>query len=622
MSAIAVSSIVASVLHVPWRPYTPFLVSLPVAIAVILLRKLWLRRSPAAIEPLAWRWPFIAGVVGIVIGAVLIAIPLKAGIGMPDWPSQTYDGIFHLNAVQQILQTGDASPFRLTVSTPEQASTFYPSVWHATVALIVQMSGATIPVAANAASFAISCVIWPIACVFLARQVFGQDRLALLVAGVFSAAFAAFPLMLVQFGVLYPNLLALALLPIALGALVAAVGKGRDPGLERPGRWLMVFWLVGGMGLAHPNAVFGFMVLGLPLVVQASVEYIRDAARPAQRRIRAWSSLSALGAAIAVSAIMWSLSKTGDNAWQPYQSVPQAIGEALFNGPLVHEPAAAVSVLGIIGIIASLRVIRYLWVSVSYALSIFLFVVASAWLPGDIRTAVTGLWYNDWNRLAAMLPVMAVPLATLGALIVIRRLQRAAANAVQPMPGAPYRPIAIGLVPILALVLLVPLTQDQSIGGAEERLASFYLMSDKSALLTPDEVAVFTIVRGSVPENAVIAGNPWNGSALVYAYTGRKALFPHVGGEYARQRWQIADNLALHADRICTALVDQNVRYVLDFGGGYLFGDDPRSQQYPGFNGLTHSRSVALVAHRGKARLYKITACGLDGPEPATTQEG
>ena len=50
--------------------------------------------------------------------------------------------------------------------------------------------------------------------------------------------------------------------------------------------------------------------------------------------------------------------------------------------------------------------------------------------------------------------------------------------------------------------------------------------------INPDELQLFEDVAELTPEDAVIAGNPWNGSALAYAFTGRRVLFPHVGGAY------------------------------------------------------------------------------------------
>lgn len=614
VSAIALSSIVASLLGLGWQPLVPFLVSLPIAVLGWVLRRLWRRRWPLPAEHRAWGWPFAVALAAIGIAAVLIALPLKAGIGMPDWPSQTYDASFHLNAVQQVLQTADASPFRMTVSTPDRSSGFYPTAWHALAALVVQVSHVSIPVAANALSFVISCLVWPVACVFLARQVFGQRPLALALAGILSAGFASFPLLLVEFGVLYPNLLAVALLPIALGLLAAAVGQARGAGLQPGGRWLIVLWVVVGMGLAHPSAVFAIMLLGLPLAAQGVIGYLRRSRAHTRDRVAGLWGAAALLAATVLGTVLWLSNGTGDNAWQPYQTGAQAVGEALLNAPLLTSSALVVSALGLVGIVASLRQPRFLWLTVSYALSILLFVVASSWPDGVLRTSITGLWYNDWARLAAMLPLLAIPLATLGALVLVRALHRVAAALQRGSltPTARTRPVRRrirGAVSVLALVALIPLTQDVSISDAEQRMSGKYELSGASALLSPDEIAIFDVVRTEVPADAVLGGNPWNGSALVYAYTGRKALFPHVGGAYDAERMSIGAGFSQSAATLCDAIRDKNMTHVLDFGPTYIFGDDPRSRAYPGFDNLEQSSAVALVAERGTARLYEVTVC-------------
>ncbi|TFD50797.1 hypothetical protein E3T55_08340 [Cryobacterium frigoriphilum] len=621
VAAIAVSSIAASLLGLPWQPYTPLLVTVPVTLTVLFLRRWWLRSLPAVVDTAAWGTTFYAALGALSVGAILIAIPLKVGIGVPDWPSQTYDASFHLNAVQHVLQTLDASPFTMTVSTPESSGGFYPTVWHAIVAVIVQVTALSIPAASTAATFAVACLVWPLSCIFLARQLFGPRSYPLVLTGVFSAAFAAFPLLLVEWGVLYPVLLAFSLLPLVLGTLVIALGVGTRPLLEPWGRWLLFFWLLGGMGLAHPSAVFGLLVVALPLSVHGLSIWVGAARNRVVRRRRTilGGGLLVLSCGLGVAA--WTLSATSDNAWQPYETVAQAVGEALFNGPLRYEPAIAVSLLALAGIIVSFRSRRFVWLSLSYALLVFLYVVAAAWPEGSLRTGITGLWYNDWTRLAAMLPLLTIPLAVLGASVLIDALTACITRALDSRSRRGRTTWVTGTVTVILVALLIPLTQTISIADARDRITVNYQLFDQAQLVTPNEMAMFDLVDAIAPADAVIAGNPWNGSGLVYAYTGREALFSHLGGAYGDDRWAIAEDLATDVDAVCPEIVDLNVQYVLDFGTAYIFGDDPRSRLYPGFRDLAASDAVTLVATEGSASLYAVTACGLNPPGLASASQ-
>ena len=49
-----------------------------------------------------------------------------------------------------------------------------------------------------------------------------------------------------------------------------------------------------------------------------------------------------------------------------------------------------------------------------FVITAVLYVVVSGTLKGDVRSALTGVWYNDSNRIAALLPLTALPFAAVG----------------------------------------------------------------------------------------------------------------------------------------------------------------------------------------------------------------
>ncbi|GAA2040812.1 hypothetical protein GCM10009819_28070 [Agromyces tropicus] len=610
VSGVAVAAVVAPLVGLPWSAAAPFAVTLPLAAVAFVLRAWWTRRTPAvrAISP--WGAPFLVGVVGIVVGGGLIAATAMQGIGSPANASQTYDAIFHLNAVRSILDTGDASPLHMAVSTPDRGGTFYPTAWHAIAAAAAQFGGDVVA-GANAAAVVSAAVVWPIGVVFLVEQVFGAQKVAIAAAGVLSAAFVAFPLMLVEYGVLYPNLLGTALVPIGLGALVLALGVSEAPQLEVPGRWLLAAWLLPGIGLAHPNAVFTLAVFAAPLVVWAIVAYDRRTREEARRGIRLTAAI--LGAVFVAGALalVWTRLLPQDNLWLPYQRFPQAFGEVLLNAPRQRQAAIAVSVIAIIGIFAAVRVARYRWLIGSFGVATVLYVFATGWEPGRLRDLVTGLWYNDTFRLASLMPLVVLPIAVLGVLVIVRWLQRLlrTTRISRWRPVADRPAIAAAVVAAVVLVALVPVTQDRTIAFERDRLARAYQPERTDRVLSEDELALFEDVRELVPEDAVVAGNPWNGSALVYAFTGRQALFAHVGGAYGDERWTVAESLDDGTAAACRAAADLGVTHLLDFGDDYVFDGDPRAERFPGFDDPADSDVLTPIAREGDAVLYEITGC-------------
>lgn len=157
LAIIALASILAPFLHVSWNLAAPLILAGILAALALLLRRRIPGLSQATREPSPLRWPLI----GTGLAAIAITVTLFGAMPRIDAVSQTYDAIFHLNAVRYILDTGSASPFDMDLTAPGRA-VFYPTLWHALVALTAQVSGASIPMATNAVVFASTAVVWPV----------------------------------------------------------------------------------------------------------------------------------------------------------------------------------------------------------------------------------------------------------------------------------------------------------------------------------------------------------------------------------------------------------------------------------------------------------------------------
>lgn len=603
IASIAVAGVVGAFLHMPWGPWAPFVIAVPVALIGWLLRRWWLLRMPATATG-EWGRPLAASALGLVVAGVVIGIPLLHGLHSPDALAQTPDVSYHLNAVRRILDTGNASTFAMTLASPGSAMTFYPNAWHAAVALVVQLTGAQIVVATNASAIATCCFVWPLGCLFLARQLFGTSALPQLLTGVLSAAFAAFPLLIMEYGVLYPFLLGIALTPIAFGLLVAAVGKAQQPGLEPPARWLLLAWAFVGIAIAQPSGVMTVVALAFPLLGHVLIEYLLRLRGTAQAARRAWSAVAAFVVGWAVLAYVWyKVSEyTGANYTVPYQDALHALKEAVLNAPLQRPAAIAASILMVVGILVAVWYRRQAWLVGSWLITVVMFIFATAWHVGKLRSTVVGSFYNTSSRLASVLVLAALPLAVLGAMFLLRLLQRA----LRRVPGSPWLPSA---AVALLIAALIPLTQGPSIAAVRDVITATYRFNSTSPLLSPDERAMFELVKVKTPKDAVVAGNPWNGSGLVYAYTDRAALFPHIRGTWTPDQLVLAKGFASATPQVCAAVGRLGVSYVLDFGDHYLTPGNPRTRQYPGFDDLATSPALTLVAQHGTAKLYKVTRC-------------
>ena len=273
-------------------------------------------------------------------------------------------------------------------------------------------------------------------------------------------------------------------------------------------------------------------------------------------------------------------------------------------------PAAwAVSILMVAGIVACVRQPRLLWVAGSWAVVVALFAVSSATEISDTRMFLSGVWYNDSNRLAAVLPLIAAPLAVLGLNLLLKPLTGTLGTVVgRSRMTRTAAGLSSAVLAFLPALLLLPLTQGKSIDTEIARARANYLTTPESSLVSTDELALLEELDEIVPEDAVIAVNPWTGGALAYALADRETTHKHIFSTSTQAQAVIDASLkeAGETPGVCEAVEATGVDYVLDFGDREVHGGD---HPYPGLEGLDTDDDFRLVSSVGDARLYEFVGC-------------
>lgn len=611
VTLISVSAIAAPILGAAWNIGVLIVATVAALLVAGLFRVLEQRFRPRSAQRSPFSRELLYGGAAL-IAFLLIGRQVVRVIGAPENFSQTFDNNFHLNAVRYVMETADASSLTLgSMTSGDQPPSFYPAAWHALTALVVQLSGVPLTAGVSVVSIAIAAVIWPLSLLFAVRQLTRLVPAAVLGAGVLAGSFAAFPLLLLNFGVLYPNLLSLSMVPAGL-ALVAVVLKQAPAAvLDAPRAWLLAALTLPGIAVSHPNGIMTLMALALPILIAAYVIHLRGLVLGKAPVIRYIIPTVLFAGAWVVVIVLWIFLRPEAEAafWGPVQTVPQAVGEALLNGTMGSPAAWLISVLVILGIVACIRQPRLLWVAGAYVVAVALFAVCSGTPISDTRMFLTGVWYNDSNRLAAVLPLAAAPLAVLGLNLLLKPLTEAAGTAVgrsrMTRTAAGATSAVLAFVP--ALVLL-PLTQGKSIETeiAEGRVN--YITTPETSLVDSDELALLNELDELVPEDAVIAVNPWNGGSLAYALAGRETTHKHIFSTSTPAQEIIDASLKEAGDTpgVCEAAESVGVDYVLDFGDREVHGGD---HPYPGLDGLDTDDDFRLVANVGSARLYEFIGC-------------
>lgn len=617
-SLAAIVAVLAEPLGIPLNPVT-YLVFTLIAVGVALLVHLWARRRqlswgaiagnrrPTAegVRPL---WSTIALVVFLLVPVAIIAFRYVRAIAQPDRIAQLFDNVYHLNAVARIVDSGAGSTLTLG-NLNESSRGFYPAALHDIMALVGMASGADVPVAINVTTVLIAAVVWPASCVFLATRLFGNRLVPLAATAVLSAAFATFPYRLISHGVLYPLHAALAMTPVLMALLIEAVGRARGTSSWRLaiGALLLV---VPGVALSHPSALIAALVFTLPFSVAALIDTLT--ARTDRARGRALSReavlpmLHILGALLAFLLVRPTL----DTApWNPEQATSTAIGAILTASPLHPYGAWGLFALILIGLAVAVRHPRQNWPLVaSFGIGGLLYVASAAMPDPWWRDLLAGVWYRDNQRLAALLPLVTLPIAVLGATAVAEAATRAWAAVTgrvrRPTWSSPLARLIAGAI---ILAALVPATQ-----GATVRLGEYWIYENfsSSRLLSADERELIEELDEYVPDDAMIVGDPRTGASLVEALADREAVAPHIYGIRSEDEQLLIDHWdeAAEDPEVCDAIERLNAYWALDFGDELVFGG-PDTMGGTDDLGRRPAEGITEIARVGDATLYEATAC-------------
>ncbi|MFL6126525.1 DUF6541 family protein [Actinophytocola sp.] len=601
IAVVATTAVAAGMAGLDWSVPLALVAASAVTAVAALLAFLLRRKGFLAAAPDPRRLTLVAAA-GLVPAIALAALAVVHAVGPPDSLSQVFDTPFHYNALAYIRDAHDASS--LTISSlgdPEQAPAFYPAAWHDIASLVMMSTGVSIPVAANVVCAVITVLVWPASCLLLVRQLFGRNVAALAVAGVLSIAFPGFPWDFFGWGVLWPNLLGMSIAPVLFALVLTVTGWVKDDTIGRGRAWLLLVIGAGAAGLAHPNVLFSVIALavfpaGAALFLRAGRLYREDRGRRAAIEcvvfvvvlIGGW--LGSITSPALANARDWDF-------WKSFETPANAVGEVLFNATNQREALWLLSVVVIVGACTARRFPAMRWVLAAHLVSAFLYVVSAALVRPDTRLLI-GYWYNDSHRLAAMLPITAVPLAVAGVVFLAGKLAPLVRHERATVPV-----LAVGLTIALAVVTAGFYPTDR-----EARVAVTYRQPEDQKLVNNRMRAFYDRIAEKIPKDAVVIGNPFDGSVMLWALADRRVLYPHFLSAKSKEEEYLGRHLSDAADnpRVCAAIRRYHVEYVL------LGKSDPAIAATTPFEGIArvgHADGFELVDHSGPTRLYRITAC-------------
>lgn len=606
MTVLTCGAVVAPVMQLAWTPGILAAGGLAVLLlatgAGLLLR--WWRPAPPRPDRPRTRLLALSGAVLGGLGVVAAALP---AMGSPDELVDSTDVVAHLNRIRGFLDRGNFSSL---------GSPSYPSGFHDLAASAMQLlPHLEIVRAANLTALAAAAVFWPVGVVALSRVTFGRSTVVLVGAGLASAAFTTFPFILMGWGVLWPNLLATALLPGVVGPALVAAGAARPPrGLPRPIAAVTTAMAVPGLTLSHPNGLVSlvmFVVLALTTVL---VSRVRRASP--DERVRPALALGVLLVAVVVVLVVAprvsrQIADTASYDWVAHEPLGSTLRDVVLFSLQVPSPPWGLVIVMLLGAVACAARPRLRWVAVVQAGCVLLYVLAASGRT-SVGTLLTGYWYNDKVRLAALATVPAVLLAVAGLGRLARLLRRLLLAFSPPTPHPPHQRLLPLVVATGTLSAFVIGTAGLNHDSSADLTARYYRPAQPDrVLLTAQDQADLGALAALIPPGVVTAGVPANGSSFLYALFDRPVLFDSLLLSPDPDSALIGLHLKEAATRtdVCDALRRKNVQYAVTGPVRYWLSLSDRTS---GLAALGATPGFEQVGAAGRYRLYRITACGFD----------
>ncbi len=558
-------------------------------------------RPPSGVDGPPWATA-TALLLGTIAAALIVGFVLTGSADSPEEFPQHPDTIFHLGVTQWMAENQDISYQHGTTFARGPVTSGYPIGLHSMAASVALFTDTPAVVAISAVVLVTAGVIWPFSMAVVARITFGGAAAAALGA-VTSVLFIAFPFMLMGFGVLWANLYGQALLPGVL-AIGLAVTAGLAPNLGSTDPVLRSLLAAAvclpGLALAHPQAVItGAVFVAVAALVAAARRLRAPRTTPWRRLPMAFiSSAMVLGVAASFLVVPGSMRATG--APGPEMSVHDALVDVMGFAPRVATPAYLLGLTVLVGCVAIVLWFRpALWILLSLTLLVTAYFLNAA---VDTPTArlLTWPWYNNAIRLAAVGVLPAALTATAAILGPARLLGR------HRSPGWAWEG-AMAAAVVAALVI----PQSAWVGRDVKWLRPYFHPGVARSWANPEELAALHALAAQLPDDVVVAADPWKGGTYMYVVGGTTMLWPTEKANSTADLRLLGLRLDQVGDdpQICRMARAQGVTHALTGGVPFLWGGSRSRRQFVGVDGVATSPAWREVAAAGPYRLFEMVAC-------------
>ena len=376
---------------------------------------------------------------------------------------------------------------------------------------------------------------------------------------------------------------------------------------------------------AQPNAFFAVVLFAVPYLVWRIWDATgRRSQKPRSAKVRVGIVLLFLFAVFIFWAACYKAPffyEVTHFIWPPTTSPVQAAVNTLLFSNSWTPIALVIAILVGVGLYAMWRERKYGWLAAALGITALIYWVGIC-LEGTIDQFLSGFWYSDWRRTAALQAMIAVPVAALGIAYLYDLIARHAKLGLFAN---------IGLALLLLVLLFMPNFQLRGIlqvqtpfGYFNEMMDEYYSMNqgDDEVIYSESERKFVTRAKEIVGDK-IVCNIPYDGSFFAYQSDGLHTLYrlPYTGPGQNEDQKLIQSSLNEYASdlEVQQAIDNLGAEYVLLLDQGHIphhkNSPDPYCKSWPDYlpenwTGIANidenTPGFELVLSEGDMRLYKI----------------
>jgi hypothetical protein len=233
---------------------------------------------------------------------------------------------------------------------------------------------------------------------------------------------------------------------------------------------------------------------------------------------------------------------------------------------------------------------------------------SSGWLTREL----TGFWYDDSQRVAALIPMTAVPLAALGITSGADALGRFVGRISSEVFSRPLSSRwALGIACVAMMAVPAVIYPNQGVGQGAAVLQDRYTnLNFQNHMVTPDEQVLYEKLAKELPAGETVLGSPFTGAQFSAIWSGHAVVIPHVSSNPPKDVALLSQDFKSFTTdpAVCAALKRLKVGAVVDDFDRFWV-TDPRQADYSGLVDLFDTPGLTPIGYGASATIYRVGDC-------------